>query len=101
MERHPGFGVHLRIVNGDSQFQVVMVHAVESFFYTQIVAMRTAHVIEPSSVIRPSGLDHQGVVVHPLAYRIPEPTRFRVFGGFSSVGPDDPPYLVELVEKDH
>ena len=78
---------------------MIMIHAVESLFYAQVSAMRTANMIDPGSFIRPCGLDHKGVIIHPLAHRISVPTRFRVFWSFPSVGPDYPPYFAELVEK--
>src|SRR5437879_7062900 len=63
--------------------------------------MGTTNKIKPGSFIHPQGLDDQRVVIHPFADRISKPPGFWIFGEFSTVGPDDPPYPVKFIQNDH
>src|SRR5579871_1523145 len=100
VEGYPGLRVHLRIVNRDREFQMVSVRAMESFFYTQIGAVRTADMIDPASLIDARGLHNESGVVRPLAHRISEPAWLSIFGEVPSVSPDYPPNLAKLIQND-
>src|SRR5579863_589352 len=63
--------------------------------------MRTAAFVEPGSVIGSRGLRNKRVIIHPFAHRVTVPPRFRIFGEFSPIGPDDPPYLRIFVQDHH
>src|SRR5258706_8143285 len=70
VESHPGFRVHLRVVNRHGELQRVMIGAVEPLFNTQIAAVRTASSIDPRSLIRSRGLHDKSIFIRPLSYRI-------------------------------
>src|ERR1700686_1306033 len=102
VERHPGFRIHLRVVDDHGQLQQILIDAMESLFYAEILAMRTAAFVEPCSFIRAVGLGHKRVIVHPFARRVAEPPRFRrIFGEVSPVRPDAPPYFGKFVQDHH
>src|SRR5258705_9174161 len=66
------------------------------------IAVRTAGIVEPRSVVEPVGLRGKRVVIHPAADGIaPPPWFIHLFGNLPAVGPDRAPLLVELVENHH
>src|SRR5579864_3473121 len=71
----------------------------ESLLHTQGVAMRTSRVVDPGSLVQPRSLDDECIIIHPLAYRIAEPTRFPILGDLASVCPDHSPYSAKLVQQ--
>src|SRR4029077_20543608 len=86
------------IVNGDRELEVVTVHAVEAFLDAESIAMRAARVIDPGSFVQSSGLNHERVVINPLADRVAEPTRLGIFGDLAPVCPDDSPHPAKLIQ---
>src|ERR1700730_5122795 len=73
VHRHPGFCVHLWVVNRHSELQVVMVNSVELFLHAHNITDWTTRNIEPDSVLRhhPYRLDDERGIVQPLTHRVP------------------------------
>src|SRR5580692_9998824 len=67
VEGHPGLRVHLRIVDGHAQLEMIAVRAVETLLDDEIAAMRAAGPIDPSPFIDTRGLHHEGVVIDPFS----------------------------------
>src|SRR6185436_19757897 len=103
--------IHRRIVDRLRPLERVVVQPPQGLRDVRVVADWTAGVVEPYAIFRhrPDRVDLERVVVDPFADGVPEPARFAEFpvhfdtavGRFRkrpSVGPDDPPPVVVLVE---
>src|SRR6266511_4351003 len=81
---------------------MVAIGALVFFPDTHRVAVRTAGIIEPRSVVESARLGDKRVVVHPAPDGIaPPPWLVKLFGKLPAVGPDRAPFLVELVQDHH
>src|SRR5207253_2650129 len=113
VERDPRAGVVLRVVYRDRLLEVIRVDAVIRLDHVQRVAVRTPGVVEPRAIVESIRVGDERVVIHPSADRVAPETGFRwrrtfdVPPGYlgigrelSPIGPDDAPFLVDLIE-DH
>src|SRR6185503_15897808 len=89
-----------------------MVQTPECLPDAKLIAEGPASVIQPDPLLRhrPHGLDIERVIVHPRPDRVPEPSRLSLltvyldtaaiheFVKWSTVGPDDAPLVVVLVQ---
>ena len=83
------------------------------FHHAQGIAVGTASIVEPGSVVKSERLRNECVVIHPRADGVSPPSLFwrraifrlpawlfGILDQFPPVGPDDAPFLVELIQ-DH
>src|SRR5690348_7211254 len=92
------------------------IHTVIGFLDLHVIALRQASVIKPRAVVVKSVcLNEEGIVIHPPAYGVSPPARFRrigigavtprgvlwIFRQLASIGPDLPPTMLEFVQDHH
>ncbi len=67
-EGFPRLGIHLRIVDGNCNFQVIEVGAAVSLDDVQEIAVRPAGIVQPGSVVKSIGLSNKSIIVRPSAH---------------------------------
>src|ERR1051326_2938043 len=96
----PGLRVGLWIREGHRKLQVVRVDSTVALLEAHLVAVRTAKMIEPRSVVITNGL-HDERISFPFANRVSPPCRIRILGEFAAIRPDGAPYVMELHVLQH
>src|ERR1051326_5076512 len=96
----PGLRVRLWIGERHRKLQVVRVNSTIALLEAHLVAVRTAEMIEPGSVVITNGLDDERISF-PFADRVSPPCRIRILGEFAAIRPDGAPYVMELHVLQH
>src|ERR1700704_3174064 len=96
----PNLRVRFRVVDGDLQFQGVMIQPAVAFGKVRLFAPRIPVGIDPLLVVEPNRFDNE-CVSFPLANRVPQPTGVGIFGKWPPVCPDGAPNVLLLEEHEH
>src|SRR6266478_6656323 len=96
----PDLRVRFRVVDGDLQFQGVMIQPPIALGKVRLVTPRIPIGIDPLLVVEPNRFDNE-CVSFPLANRVPQPTGVGIFGKWPPVRPDGAPNVLLLEEHEH
>jgi len=78
IQSQPGLRVHYWIGDLQCEFDCIVIDPVIGLLGFQLVAMRTARVIDPAFRIQTQGFDYECVIIRPFAYGVSVPARVGV-----------------------
>lgn len=66
VQSQPGLCIHLGVINGDRQLQIVVIDSMESLLDAQLVTVGPTCVIQPSPFVHAHRFSHKSIVIYPF-----------------------------------